>query len=101
MRLRYVAATRARELLVVGRWAKAGEKGPWGSFEPSLAGVPELPVPAKVAVPAVQPPKISVASRAGANTLRESAHSHAREATWSVTSVTAEAKHIAKMARAD
>ncbi len=99
VRLRYVAATRARELLVVGRWGKAGEKGPWRSFEPSLAGVSELPVPTHVAVPAVQPPKISVASRAGANAQRESAHGHTREATWSMTSVTAEAKHIAKMAR--
>jgi len=99
VRLRYVAATRARELLVVGRWAKAADKGPWGSFAQFLASVPELPVPAKVAMPAAQPPKISVASRAGASAQREFAHGHAREATWSVTSVTAEAKHIAKMAR--
>jgi ATP-dependent helicase/nuclease subunit A len=99
VRLRYVAATRARELLVVGRWAKAGDKGPWGSFDQFLGSVPELPVPAKVAVPVAQPPKISVASRAGASAQREFAHGHAREATWSVTSVTAEAKHIAKMAR--
>ena len=33
IRLRYVAATRARELLVVGRWAKAGNGRPWGSFD--------------------------------------------------------------------
>jgi ATP-dependent helicase/nuclease subunit A len=98
-RLRYVAATRARELLVVGRWAKPGTGRPWGTFEQFLAGVPELPVPTKVAIPAVQAPKISVASRTAANALRESEHSHGREATWSVTSVTAEARHIAKMAR--
>ena len=52
VRLRYVAATRARELLVVGRWAKPGNGRPWGSFDQSLAEAPELPVPAKVAVPA-------------------------------------------------
>jgi ATP-dependent helicase/nuclease subunit A len=98
-RLRYVAATRARELLVVGRWAKAGNSRPWGSFDPFLVGVPELPVPATVVVPSVQAAGISKASRAAANAGRESAHSHAREATWSATSVTAEAKHIAKMSR--
>ena len=45
VRLRYVAATRARELLVVGRWAKPGNGRPWGTFDQFLAGVPELPVP--------------------------------------------------------
>ncbi len=99
VRLRYVAATRARELLVVGRWAKAGGGRPWGTFDPFLAGVPELPVPAKVAVAVVQSPRISVASRAAATAQREVTQGHAREATWSMTSVTADARHIAKMAR--
>ena len=66
-RLLYVAATRARDLLVVGRWAKPGHGGPWGTFEQSLVRVPELPVPTNVAVRAVKAPKISVASRADAN----------------------------------
>jgi ATP-dependent helicase/nuclease subunit A len=98
-RLRYVAATRARELLVVGRSARPGNRRPWGTFDQWLAGVPELPVPADVAMPAVPPPKISAASRAEASVQRESALRLARAATWSVTSVTAEARHIAKMAR--
>jgi ATP-dependent helicase/nuclease subunit A len=97
-RLRYVAATRARDLLVVGRWAKPGSRGPWRTFEPFL-GVPELPVPAKVTVPAVQSSDISEEARAVAHAERETSHGHAREATWSVTSVTAEARHIAKMSR--
>ena len=99
VRLRYVAATRARELLVVGRWAKPGNDRPWGSFDHSLAEAPELPVPAKVAVPGVRPPKISAASRSDAEVQRESAHSVARAVAWSITSVTAEARHIAKVAR--
>ncbi|MEO8260852.1 MAG: UvrD-helicase domain-containing protein [Acidobacteriota bacterium] len=99
VRLRYVAATRARELLVVGRWARPGNGRPWGPFDEFLAGVPELPAVTKVAVPTVQPPRISAALRASATARRESAHTHVREATWSVTSVTAEAKHIAQMAR--
>jgi ATP-dependent exoDNAse (exonuclease V) beta subunit len=99
VRLRYVAATRARELLVVGRWAKPGNDRPWDSFDHSLAEAPELPVPAKVAVPGVRPPKISAASRSDAEVQRESAHSVARAVAWSITSVTAEARHIAKVAR--
>jgi ATP-dependent helicase/nuclease subunit A len=98
-RLRYVAATRARELLVVGRWAKPGEGRPWGTFDRWLVGVPELPLPAKVTVPSVPAPKISAASRTDASVQRESALARARAATWSVTSVTAEARHISKMAR--
>jgi ATP-dependent helicase/nuclease subunit A len=98
-RLRYVASTRARELLVIGRWAKPGNGRPWGTFDPFLADQPELPVPRKVSAPVVKAPKISVESRATANADRESAHGHVREATWSVTSVTAEARHIARMAR--
>ena len=77
-RLRYVAATRARELLVVGRWAKAGNSRPWGAFDPFLVGAPELPVPATVVVPSIQAAGISEASRAAANVGREAAHSHAR-----------------------
>ena len=39
-RLLYVSATRARDLLVVGRWAKSGGGGvrAWEAFAPSLAG---------------------------------------------------------------
>ena len=51
-RLRYVAATRARELLVVSRWGKPDvKKGPWLSFDSHLAGVDELEVPATIAGP--------------------------------------------------
>ncbi len=46
-RLLYVAATRAQEVLVVGRWS--GSHGsavcPWLPFEEFLAGCPELPIP--------------------------------------------------------
>ena len=58
-----------------------------------------MPVPTTVAGPSVQPTRISVAARAGATVQREAAHALARAATWSVTSVTAESRHIAKMAR--
>ena len=73
--------------------------GPWGTFDPFLAGVPELPVPAKRCRAGRSSAEDFGGVAAAANVQRESAHGHAREATWSVTSVTAEARHIAKMAR--
>lgn len=52
-RLLYVAATRARETLVVGRWS--GTHGsaicPWLPLEDFLSGCPELPVPAEATAP--------------------------------------------------
>lgn len=42
-RLLYVAATRARNLLVVSRYEGAPDKGPWSALEPALQDVEELP----------------------------------------------------------
>jgi ATP-dependent helicase/nuclease subunit A len=100
-RLLYVAATRARDLLVVGRWAKNGGGGvrAWEAFTPFLSGVPELAVPAKVSAPAAQPADLSAAANTQAFAMRAAAHDRARVPSWSATSVTAEARHIAKIAR--
>jgi ATP-dependent helicase/nuclease subunit A len=102
-RLLYVAATRARDLLVVGRWAKNGGGGvrAWEAFAPFLTGVPELPVPPTVSAPAAQPADLSAAASVQASALRDAAHARARVASWSATSVTAEARHIAKIARSE
>ena len=44
-RLRYVAATRAQELLVISRWNKAGGGNrPWSVFNSYLADAPELEI---------------------------------------------------------
>ncbi len=54
-RLRYVAATRARDLLVVGRYAgkaHSQQTPPWSSFDAFLGGVGELEVPPVIPVPA-------------------------------------------------
>jgi ATP-dependent helicase/nuclease subunit A len=100
-RLLYVSATRARDLLVVGRWAKTGGGGvrAWEAFAPFLTGVSELKIPAKVSAPAAQPADLSAAANKRATATRDTAHNHARVASWSATSVTAEARHIAKIAR--
>ena len=102
-RLLYVSATRARDLLVVGRWANSGGGGvrAWEAFAPSLSGVPELPVPATVSAPTPQPADLSAAAGAQASAMRDVAHAHARVPSWSATSVTAEARHIAKIARSE
>ena len=100
-RLLYVSATRARDLLVVGRWAKIGGGGvrAWEAFAPFLGGVLELSVPATVSTPAAQFVDLSAAVSAQASATRDAAHAIARTASWSATSVTAEAGHIAKIAR--
>src|SRR6185436_6043869 len=94
-RLLYVSATRARDLLVVGRWAKSGGGGvrAWEAFAPSLGGVPELGVPAKVSAPAARPADLSAAANTQASVARDAAHERARMPSWSATSVTAEARH--------
>jgi ATP-dependent helicase/nuclease subunit A len=100
-RLLYVSATRARDLLVVGRWARSGSGGvrAWEAFAPFLGGVPELPIPAKVSAPAAQLADLSAAACTQASAARDAAHDRARVPSWSATSVTAEARHIAKIAR--
>jgi ATP-dependent helicase/nuclease subunit A len=100
-RLLYVSATRARDLLVVGRWAKNGARGvrAWEAFAPFLSGVPELPVPTKVTAPAAQLVDLSAAASMQASASRHTAHDRARVPSWSATSVTEEVRHIAKITR--
>lgn len=102
-RLLYVSATRARDLLVVGRWAKSGGGGvrAWEAFEPFLSGVPELAVPAQVSAPTAQTADLSASANAAASVMRDVAHARARVASWSATSVTAESRHISKIARSE
>lgn len=48
-RLLYVAATRARNLLVVSQYAPKPDSGPWSNLAPALDEVPELSAPDRVA----------------------------------------------------
>jgi ATP-dependent helicase/nuclease subunit A len=101
-RLLYVAATRARDLLVVGSWGhtRGGGKSAneaWGAFDAVLARAPELPVPDTVVR---RPPAVvdlSPAARAAATTAREAAQQRVRQAGWAVSRVTGE--HPAVRAR--
>ena len=99
-RLLYVAATRARELLVVSRWTGNHKLKAWGVLNNFLAGATELPVPQSAAVHAVEPLDHSNDAQV-ASSMPPSASRHdlVREPSWSITSVTAEARHIARMTR--
>ncbi len=93
VRLRYVAATRARELLIVSRYdGKPTEAGmfswPWLVFEPFLKDAPELDIPA--ARPAPEAPKVdlSAGAREAATQARRVRLEKAREASWAAESPT-------------
>jgi len=97
LRLLYVAATRAKDLLVVSRWAKSGGKNTrsWGLLDSYLAGIAELKIPT-VTLPAPGVlPDLSPAARAAAQTVREERQRAAALPSWQVESVTATAHHAA------
>ena len=118
-RLMYVAATRARDLLVVARWAavvkKTGEtkNEAWVAFEDYLKQIPELAVeeaPGKAARPAGARRSVvaEVAERAAADAERAAWHEALRAPSWAVTSpsgekarVTAEPRAHSDVERAD
>jgi ATP-dependent helicase/nuclease subunit A len=98
-RLLYVAATRARDALMVGRWEKPGS-GPtraWGEFDAHLGTAAELAVPATVAAPVLEKVPLSRAAALKARTAREAAHAKVLSPSWSAASVTGESHHIARM----
>jgi ATP-dependent helicase/nuclease subunit A len=98
-RLHYVAATRARQMLVVSRWASKLSDGPWGVLSAFLGKAQELPISAPADVHAVTPLESGAQTVAAAEQTREAAHARVKQPSWSVSSVTAEARHIAHMTR--
>ncbi len=87
-RLRYVAATRAKTILVVSRWEKDGKNQPWASFDPFLTGAEELKVPATVAASTPRDVDLSDSSRARMADAREALLKVTKAASFSVESVT-------------
>jgi len=98
-RLLYVAATRARELLVVSRYTGNHNSKAWGALNDFLAGAKELPVAPVVATPRVEPLDCSADIQAEAIASRVAAQDRLLQPSWSITAVTAEARHIARMTR--
>ncbi|MEE8560861.1 MAG: UvrD-helicase domain-containing protein [bacterium] len=90
-RLLYVAATRARDLVVISRWARAGGSGvrPWAPFDPHINEAPPVDFPAAIDLPAVELPDLSDASREAAEAARQERRRAALQPSWEVESVTA------------
>ena len=88
-RLLYVASTRARDLLVVSRPAKAGSGNrPWQRLEPYLATAPKLAI-SPVSTPAASSlPDLSARARSAAQAAREARLQRLGEPSWHVESVT-------------
>ncbi len=78
-----------------------GQKGTpaWGALNDALAAAKVLPVPAMVKAASPKPAPCSAKIQAEAVESRAAAESRVNQPSWSITSATAEAKHIAKMNR--
>ena len=87
-RLRYVAATRAKELLVISRWEKSGGLQPWQPFNDFLDGAEELDVPQRVSAPAPGKADLSEKIRARLAGAREAQLDDAKTGSFAVESVT-------------
>lgn len=89
LRLLYVAATRARDLLVVSRWSgqHGSAKQPWQRFHPFLEDVPELPWGGMGAADSSS--SFSVEDANEAYLERTAGWAQCRLPSWSRTSVTA------------
>jgi ATP-dependent helicase/nuclease subunit A len=88
-RLLYVASTRAKDLLVVSRWAKSGGgQRPWEPLGPYFGSARELKVPPAVRVKPRAKPDLSAGARAAGAAVRNAAREAAAQASWVVESVT-------------
>ncbi len=93
-RLLYVAATRARDLLVVSRHAgRGGYSPPWEPLGSHLDAAPILPVPPPTTLPPAPRPDLGHAARESAAAARAAARARACTPSWQVESVTATAGH--------
>src|SRR5262249_30829472 len=99
-RLLYVAATRARDLLVISCYAGSTRATrSWERFAPWLAGVPELPAPGEPAIAARALGALGPEARAGAEVDGRAAYEKAARPSWAVESVTATAHRAGSYGR--
>jgi ATP-dependent helicase/nuclease subunit A len=100
-RLLYVAATRAKNLLVVSRSCKKGGRstGAWEPLDPYLADAPELSIPGDMPLPAGPKVEVTPDLREAARALREEQQRVARRPSWQAESVTATAHRGARPAQ--
>jgi ATP-dependent helicase/nuclease subunit A len=84
-RLLYVAATRARELLVVSRWDGTGSVRPWAPLDQHLRDAPELEIGSPVVSRTGERGDLSVKSRNSAELARARRRQAAWQPSWGVT----------------
>src|SRR4029453_8387359 len=87
-RLVYVAATRAKDLLVVSRSARAGERAPWQPLEAFLRKASPLQNPAGVMLSLPILPDLGDHARSAAEEAREARARTRHAPSWQVESVT-------------
>ncbi len=92
-RLRYVAATRARDLLVVSRWERSGRNRPWGPFDFYLMSATHLDVPRQPFSPTHESVEVTGATRARAAARRAAGLAAATVPSWTAESVTGSLRH--------
>jgi ATP-dependent helicase/nuclease subunit A len=88
IRLVYVAATRARDLLVVSRPARPGAGGAWPQLTPYLIKVPPLPTPPLSQLPLPSLPDLGAGVRSAAAATRAARGETLHAPSWQVESVT-------------
>ena len=98
-RLDYVAATRAREMLIISRCLGTLKQPAWGLLNNYLAEAKELDIP--IASPSLSddPLDCGETARTSAEAARNLLLEGLVQPSWSITSATAEARHIASMIR--
>jgi ATP-dependent helicase/nuclease subunit A len=103
-RLRYVAGTRAEDLLVVGRVSDASKNKAWDVFESCLLNVPELDVPTVRVTPTDVAPDFSRAGWADANAAasaaRDARRAVLRAPSWDVGAPSGEKARLTAATRA-
>ena len=99
-RLLYVASTRARDLLVVSRWAGSPSKQrPWAPFESHLRDARELAQPRGLTLRPRPLDDLDAPAREAAAASRQALHETAATPSWRVESVTATAHKAGPVGR--
>ncbi len=99
-RLFYVAATRAKDLVVIGRYAgKSGKRQPaWPALTGKLSVAVPLEIPDDIPELPAEPIDTSTEAASAAAGRVAVRHERALEPSWSATSVTAETKRLPRLA---
>lgn len=94
-RLLYVACTRAKELLVVGRWAKSGGQGSrtWSPLDPNLAQAKTLPFTRLDHTGSISRQELNLNARTSAIQSRAQRQTEMKQCSWHIDTVTSLTHH--------